>query len=141
MNAIGVGIDVVMMGALAVTIFYGLKLSQKFDMLRADRKAFDQLISSLNLAASRAELAIKSMKQAAIDSGDGLQQKVNAARALADELEIVVEAGDNLAERLSVLAEKSRKATAPDPVPPEGAQPRTRAEKELLEAVKSRQKT
>lgn len=148
MGSLGLAIDIVMLCALGGTIFYGLRLSKKFDMLRADRKAFEDLITALNLAASRAELAIRSMKEAAIQSGDGLQEKVNAARALADELEIVVEAGDNLAERLSVLAEKSRKAAAPDPAPraeaaaaPAGMEPRTRAEKELLDAMKSRQKS
>jgi hypothetical protein len=146
--AIGIAIDIVMLCALGLTIFFSLRLSKKFDRLQADRKAFEQLIAALNLAASRSELAIKSLKEAAVESGDRLQDKVNAARALSEELEIVVEAGDNLASRLGVLAEKSRRAQAPDddalPAPaPETrtAQPRTRAEKELLEAVKSRQQS
>jgi hypothetical protein len=145
---IGLMIDIVMLCALAFTIFFGLRLSKKIDMLRADRKAFEQLITALNLAASRAEAAIAALKAEAMTSGDRLQEKVGAARALAEELEIVVEAGDNLAERLTGLAEKSRKAaspierdTAPGVEKQSVAQPRTRAEKELLEALKARQQS
>ena len=70
---------------------------------------------------------------------------------MSEELEIMVQAGDNLAERLNVLAEKTRKAhTAPtnaapddvkeDDIPRTGsAQPRSRAEKELLDALKAKQ--
>jgi hypothetical protein len=146
MSALGIAIDIVMLCALGFTIFVGLRLSRRLDQLQADRKAFEQLISALNLAASRAELAIRSMKEAAVESGDKLQEKTGAARALAEELEIVVEAGDNLAERLTTLAEKGRRAAVPDDMPhapsePKAAQPRSRAEKELLEAVKSRQQT
>jgi Domain of unknown function (DUF6468) len=136
-SAIGAGIDVVMMCTLGVTIFYGLRLSKRFEALRADREAFDRLIAALNLAASKADLAIKSLRQAAIETGDGLTQKIAAARALAEELEIVVEAGDNLADRLSNLAEKSRKASMPEAS--DEPQPRTKAERELLDAVKARQ--
>lgn len=149
MNALGLAIDIVMLCALGGTIFYGLRLSRKFDMLRADRKAFEQLISALNLAAARAEAAIQSLKAAAVESGGALQEKVGAARALAEELEIVVQAGDSLADRLGTLAEKSRRAAVSDSAPegglpaaePRAAQPRSRAEKELLEAVKARQQT
>jgi hypothetical protein len=145
---VGLVIDFVMLVALGVTIFYGLRLSRQFDRLKADQKAFDQLIAALNLASSRAELAIKSLKEAAMDSGNKLQERVNAARAISEELEIMVQAGDNLAERLNVIAEKSRKAAmapaepaAEDAPKPAGAQPRTRAEKELLDAIRAKQQS
>jgi len=128
--------DIVILAALGVTIRYALRLSQQFTQMQADKKAFDTLIQALNLAASRAEAAIQALKEAATGTGDKLQEKINAARALSDELEIMVQAGDNLAERLNTLAEKSRKAAAPDPEP---VQPRSRAEKELLEAIKAKQ--
>jgi hypothetical protein len=86
-----------------------------------------------------------------LSGGDQLQDKVNKARALSDELEIMIQAGDNLAERLSGAAENSRKKpqnSAPaltaraDMVEDDDTpQPRTRAEKELLEALKAKQQS
>ncbi|HYD19358.1 MAG TPA: DUF6468 domain-containing protein [Patescibacteria group bacterium] len=144
---IGLGFDVVILAALAATILYARRLSEQFTKMQADKQAFEQLISALNLASSRAEAAIKSLKDAVLQSGDQLQDKVNKARALSDELEIMIQAGDNLADRLSGAAEKKPKAQMPalssradsvedDDLTP---QPRSRAERELLEALKAKQ--
>lgn len=144
----GLVIDIALLAALAAAVWRGWHLSKQFEKLQADRAAFEQLIQALNLAAARAEAVIGTLKNTALQSADTLQTKVGAARALAEELEIMVQAGDNLAERLQKLAETSRQAaTAAAPAPAafaeektedKGAQPRTKAEKELLEAVKAR---
>jgi len=59
-------------------------------------------------------------------------------------LEIMIDAGDALANRLQGLAEKSRTAYINDGVL-EGdlpaVKPKTKAEKELLEAVKAKKKS
>lgn len=144
---LGYLIDIVIMTALAVTIYHARRLSKQFEATQADRRAFEQLIQSLNLAASRAEAAIRTLKEAATESGDALQERVNKARAMSDELEIMVQAGDTLAERLSALAEKSGKSHAPQPHEPAAVssaaknapQPRSKAEKDLLDALKAKQ--
>lgn len=156
MNIAGLVLDVFILAALGATIFYCLRLSRQFNQLQADRKAFETLIQSLTVAASRAEAAIKSLKEAAIESGDGLQDKINNARSLFDELEIMIQAGDNLAERLQTLAEKGRRSVQSHgggTAEPRGLddkddvsavrvdkQPKSRAEKELMEALKAKQK-
>lgn len=141
----GTALDIVILGALAATVYYAWRLSGQIDRMQADRRAFESLISALNVAASRAEAAIKSLKDVSLDSGDKLQEKISGARALSEELEIMVQAGDALAERLQTLAEKSRKAAAPSAereMETAGTGgPRTRAEKDLLEAVKAKQKS
>jgi hypothetical protein len=129
--------DIVILAALGAIIFYCLRLSRQFNRLQADRKAFETLIQSLNVASARAEAAIRAIKEAAIGSGDALQDRINKSRALSDELEIMIQAGDSLANRLQTLAEKSRRAhVAINENPQTERQPRTRAERELLEAVK-----
>ena len=140
MGALGIVMDVVIIGALGFAIFHALRLQKQFDRMQADKKAFEALIAALNMAASRAEAAIKALKDAAGGTGDTLQQKINAARGLSEELGIVIQAGDNLAERLTVLAGKSAAAHAQES-PVEELQPRTKAEKELMEAVKARRQT
>ena len=148
MPSLGLVLDIVLLGAIGAAMHRAWILSRQFEQARADRAAFEQLISALNIAAGRAEEAIDGLKAAVSDAGDSLQSKVNAARALESELEIMLQAGDSLAERLQSAAEKSRtavqtepavKAESSRPAPPKAAEPRTRAEKELLDALRAKQ--
>jgi hypothetical protein len=152
-NYAGLILDVVVLCALAATILYARKLSRQFADMRADRKTFEKLIEAINNAASRADIATRSLREAAQTGGDQLQDKINAARALADELEIVIEAGDHLAGRLEGAARRNPAPVRDIPLPREplpertaperisAAQPRTRAEKELLEALRAKQQS
>lgn len=143
-------LDIVLLGALGAVMHRAWILSKQFERTRADRAAFEQLISALNIAAGRAEEAIDGLKDAVQSAGDGLQSKVNGARALQAELEIMLQAGDSLAERLQTLAEKGRSShapaepatrpAAPAPAQTPAATPRTRAEKELLDALRDKTK-
>lgn len=143
----GLFFDLITAVALGVTIFYCLRLSRQFAEMKADRKAFETLIQSLNVAAAKAEGAVRAFREVALTNGDMLQDKISRSKALSEELEIMIQAGDNLANRLQTLAEKSRKAAAAldggpssEEAPKTGElQPRTRAEKELVEAIKSKQ--
>ncbi len=146
--------DILTLVGLAVTIFYCIRLSRQFERMRADRKAFELLIQALNTAADRADVSIKAFREMAGGNSDVLQERINKSRAMADELEIMIEAGDSLADHLEKLAENSAKAAkdgsaaggdgeepAAPRKPPSSATPRTRAEQELLEAVKAKQKS
>lgn len=137
----GIILDTLILAALGTTIFYCLRLSKQFNEMRADRKAFETLIAALNTASSRAETSIRSFKETAVGNGDILQDRISKAKALSEELEIMIQAGDSLADRLQAVAEQSRKATTGNEMPQDAQpQPRTRAERELLEAVKAQQK-
>lgn len=154
-------LDIAILIALGATIWHAHRLSKQFARMQADRDAFAQLIAALNAAAARAETAIASFKDAAHGAGDDLQERINAARALQGELDIILQAGDSLAERLQTLAGNSSRAVT-EKMPRFGAslpddaqeqehaqderaraalQPRTRAEKELLEALKAKHTT
>lgn len=149
MPSLGLVLDIVLLGALGAAMHRAWLLSRQFEQVRADRAAFEQLISALNIAVGRAGEAIDGLKDATNQAGDALQAKVNAARALEGELEIMLQAGDSLAERLQDAAEKSRLNNTAAPVPAEPPavrpaaaktpEPRTRAEKELLDALRAKQ--
>lgn len=147
MSIFGLIFDILILAALAVTIRQAMRLNRDFAQMQADRKAFENLIAALNIAASRAESAIKVLKETAVESGDALQDKINTARELTHELDIMIQAADSLANRLSGAAENARPqaparsapAAAPQPSPAQGGAPLSRAEKELLEALKARQ--
>lgn len=142
--------DVIVLLAIGAAIFYAARLSRQIRAMQADRKAFDLLIQALNLACAKAEGAVRNMKEAAEDADDSLQKQINKARALTDELEIMLQAGDSLAARLQKTAEKARTladapaaaAAAPHAEETQDSParaPRSRAEKELLEALKAKQ--
>ncbi len=139
---ITISLDLLVLATLGAAIFYCFRLSRQFERMQADRKAFETLIQALNAAASRAEVAIRTLKEAAMGGADSLQEKTGKARALSDELEIMIEAGDSLANRLQSLAEKSRRVNMPDEADADDSpQPRSRAERELLEALRAKQKS
>lgn len=146
----GMIFDLILLAALGVVMYRAHLLSRQFAEMQANRAAFEQLIQALNIATQRAEGAIMGLREAATESADGLQNKINAARALSDELEIMVQAGDSLAERLQNLASQNRSTNTAAPAAPAeeprtaakpATAPRTKAEKELLEAVKAKQKS
>ncbi len=137
--------DIFILIAFGVTIYYCMRLSKQFNEMQANRKVFETLIQSLNVASARAEAVIRSLKESVTNSGDTLQEKMGRARALSEELEIMIQAGDNIANRLQATAEKGRRVEVLDN-PTAVAEalkaeqtPRTRAEKELLEALKAKQ--
>ncbi|MDE2337336.1 MAG: hypothetical protein KGL10_08485 [Alphaproteobacteria bacterium] len=163
-HAAGLTFNILILAGLGVTIFYCFRLSRQFERMRADRKAFELLIQSLNTAADRAGASIAAFREMAGGNGDILQERINKSRAMADELEIMIQAGDSLAGRLEKLAEDSgraaaeksggaagadeetpearpQKTPAAEPKKNPAAEPRTRAEKELLEAVKAKQQS
>jgi len=139
-------LDIVVLIGLVATIFYAIRLSRQFEILQKDKGQLDILIQNLSNATNRADVAVKNMRDTAIDTGESLQSKINTSRALFDELEIMIEAGDNLADRLQNLAEKGRKASIkPSKKKTAGSKEagdenHSRAEKELLAALKANQK-
>ena len=147
---IGLILDIIILCVLAATIIHARRLSRQFAEMQQGRKTFEKLIEAINQAASRADIATKSLREAAQQGGDRLQEKINTARGLADELEIIVQAGDSLAARLEGLARKTaaprepvppRNENQPERIPDSRAEPRTRAEKELLDALRAKRQS
>ncbi|MDD9900841.1 MAG: DUF6468 domain-containing protein [Alphaproteobacteria bacterium] len=136
MSYYGLMIDVVIAAALAIAIFQAWRLRVQIERMQADRRDFENLIKAMNVASERAESAVKSLKETASVAGDTLQEQINTARGLADELEIMIHAGDNLADRLGQAAAQN----ADVPPEKEDAPRRTKAEQDLQEAIKTRQK-
>lgn len=147
---------------LAATIFFAARLSLNLRDFRASRKDLDQLVRDLGISVTRAEGAIAGMRQTASESGRDLQELVNQARSLSEELQLMNEAGNNLAGRLEKAAERggSSRHAAENAEPPvrgpfairdpeferdgdEGGDDaisglQSRAEKELFEALQGR---
>ena len=123
--------------------------------LRASRVEMERFVRDFNNAVIRAEAGIKSLRSAARESGDDLEKLVGKAVMVRDELNFIVESADGVAERLSVKASgilhAEKTAPAPEPVKQSApgekrvanqpaalteTPPASRAEQELLQALK-----
>lgn len=128
--------DVIVLGALAVTIYYAIRLSRSLAAFRLYRQEFSNTLAQLSRNIEQANAAILGMKEASRSSGEHLQDLVDQSRLLADELSLINQASDSLAGRLESLAEKNRKIVKgqdvandgePEKKSRNGSKPRARA--------------
>jgi len=116
----------------------------------------ERFVHEFHAPVIRAEAGVKGLRQAARDSGDDLEKLVEKATLVRDELQLILPSADQIAERLSQLASSSAALTkaaatapkavsesqatpTPSPIPtamPLNDAPSSRAEKELLQALK-----
>jgi len=134
--------DIAIFAALSVVIFYCIRLSRQFTHMSEDKKAFDNLIKSMNIASSRVESAIKSLKEAVSVEGTLLQDKINKGKGLTEELEIIIQAGDSLANRIEELSSENSKTSHGKKYEDDEDKDnfKTQAEKNLMEAVRAKHK-
>lgn len=103
------GLILVLLGA---TIYYAARLSLNLRDFRASRSDLDKLVRDLGTSVTRAEGAIAGLRETAREAGRDLQELVNEARTLSEELQLMGEAGNNLAGRLEKLAERNGRLAA-----------------------------
>ncbi len=119
-------LDLLIAGLLVATIVYAIQLNRQLIQMRESRGEMEGLIQDFNEATSRAETGIKTMRRAAIETGEGLQKSVERAQTLRDELQFLVETAEALARRLADAPATARgvspSAAAP-PRRPQASQP------------------
>ena len=146
-------LDLVLIGVVGAGLVQATRLIGHLAGLRQSRAEMERFVHEFNSTVMRAEAGIKGLRMAARDSGDDLEKLVEKAQLVRDELQFLTESADKLADRLSNSAStvmhpersepKETKAEAPVatfvPRKPEAAPetpPSSRAEKELLQALK-----
>ena len=92
MSAIGLIMDVLLIGLILAAIAYGLRLEKKLRALREGQEGFVKAVSELNIAAGRAEAALSELR-AAGEETDLLHERIVAARTLKADLEGLVSRG------------------------------------------------
>jgi len=93
-------VDLVVAGLLLATLSYCIVLNRRLAALRDDKGELRELIGGLAAAAQRAESGVASLRGAAEQIGVGLQQEIERARGLRDDLAYMLERGGTLADRL-----------------------------------------
>ncbi len=93
-------IDAIIAILLVATIAYAAVLNRKLGVLRDGKAEMEALIASFSESTERAGSGVESLKREAGRSGEALQNRMEAARGLVDDLGFLIETGTKLAERL-----------------------------------------
>lgn len=123
-------LDVVILVLLGLTIVYAARLSLQLRRLRDSKSEMDQIVRDLVKNVDRADQAVRGLKETARAAGGDLQNAIDRAVSIADELEVVNESGNRLAARLESLLDAARpvvsgagpKSSAPASRPASSAQ-------------------
>ena len=97
-------LDLALIGLLIAGIGYAMRLTRQLKGLRASRSEMERFVMEFSATVERAEAGIRGLKQAARSGGDDLEQLIEKAQMLRDELHFLVESADKIANRLSNAA-------------------------------------
>lgn len=101
-------LDVVILVLLGLTIVYAARLSLQLRRLRDSKSDLDKVVRDLIKNLDRADRAIMGLKETAREAGGDLQNAIDRAVSIADELEVVNDSGNRLAAKLETLLDAAR---------------------------------
>jgi len=93
--------DAIVALLLCATIGYCIVLNRRLGTVRNDRDKFEALVTNLNTASQRAEVAVTNLRVVADDLSRRLEKKVEEARGLSDDLVYMIDRGGAVADRLA----------------------------------------
>jgi hypothetical protein len=128
--------DLVVAGLLVAAIVYCVLLNRRLGALRADKGKLEEAIHGLHQVSLRAESGVAALRGAAEDIGRQLQEKIELAQSLREDLAYMIDRSGGVADRLEGAIRANRQAT-PAPAPqaaPEASDPR-QAEKKRRDPV------
>lgn len=112
-------LDIVIAGLLMATIGYAVMLNSRLTSLRKNRDDLAKIIVSFNEATVRAESSIPKLRKAAEDAGHTLQERVEKAQSLRDDLAFMIERADTMANRLENAVRSARTEVRSSPAAPQ----------------------
>lgn len=130
-------LDVVVLSALAGTIYYLRIVLNSIQVIRQGRTELQKILQELNIHISNAQGSIEGMKNVADSKAKTLQKQVDSASAVIEELQYIQKAADNVAQRLEKLTQQGATPMkgADDAPVPTG---RSKAEQQLADVLASR---
>jgi len=139
-------LDILVAALLAVTIVFAAVLNRRLGKLRSDRHELEKMAAGFQQATAHAEDSIGKLKI----STETLQERLDKAQSLCDDLVFLIERGGAAADRIETEVRATRKhrdAPGAKPFSPaakprangNGADglPKSEAERDLLNALRS----
>ncbi len=93
-------LDLAIILLLVPTIVYAVILNRRLSALRRSRDELAKVVSSFNEATMRAEAGIPKLKKATLEANTALQDRVEKAHSLRDDLAFMIERAEEMADRL-----------------------------------------
>jgi len=137
-------LEAVLVLLLAATLFHALRLERALGVLKRDRAALEDLVTSFNVSTRQAEAGIDQLRVAADGAGRQMARQIDTVTRLKDDLVFLLERGERLADRLDSLvragrplaAEALRPIQAADDDQADLPRVRSQAERDLLKALR-----
>ncbi|MBU0800991.1 MAG: hypothetical protein KKA05_08285 [Alphaproteobacteria bacterium] len=104
-------LDGIIVLLLVATILFAARLSVHLQAFRSNRAELENLVKTLADQIAQADRAVAGMRESAREGGRDLQERINEARALTEELQFMNETGNNLAGRLEKAATSPARAS------------------------------
>jgi len=101
-------LDIVVSVLMVATIAYATRLNSRLAALRKNRDDLARTIIGFNEATLRAESSIPKLRKAADEAGHSLQDRVEKAQSLRDDLAFMIERADTMANRLENAVRSAR---------------------------------
>ena len=111
-------LDMAIILLLVPTIVYAVILNRKLSALRQSKDELAKVVSSFNEATMRAEAGIPKLKKATLEANGALQERVEKAHTLRDDLAFMIERAEEMADRLEGAVRTGRAADPVQPVTP-----------------------
>lgn len=109
-------LDLVVVVLLVPTIIFAVILNNRLSILRRNREELARLIAAFNEATVRAESGIPRLKKTSEDASRSLQEKVERAQVLRDDLAFLIERAEGMAGRLESVVRDARVENVRSPV-------------------------
>lgn len=110
---LNLGLDVIIIILLAATIVYAVILNSRLAQLRSHRDDLARLVAAFNDATARAESGIPRLRGVADEASQSLQERVDKAQTLRDDLAFMIERADSMAGKLENSVRAAREEVRP----------------------------
>lgn len=108
-------LDLVVAGLLVAAMIYMVRLNRRLEALRAGREEFETLVKRFTAATAQAQGNVAAMKAAADSTGRNLQEEIDQARVLREDLAFLADRANGLADQLEAAITRARPAAAAAP--------------------------
>ena len=129
-------LQLAVLGLLAATMPFAIRLERELRAVRRDRSALEGGAAGLSEATRMAEAASLRLRAAAEAAGRQVAEKLAAAEPLRDDLRYLVERAESVADRLDGLVRAARPTLAETAAPEASRMPRSQAVRDLLRALR-----
>jgi len=143
-------LEIVLIGLLGLTLLHTVRLERALGILRRDRTALGDAVAGFDSSTRQAEAGLGKLHSMTQEAAQQVARKIEGAAVLKDDLAFLAERGEHLADRLEQLIRAGRTldpartrepagvrelASAPTRVDPDLPRPRSKAERDLLQAL------